>query len=156
MLKGGASQNTQEINASTTEEASGKQLKFISDLGINVESKLTKYEAKMLIQEGLKKRAEEKSDKTTDETEDKKEKTNIEIHEETTDALAKAYSDKVNTPQKQVKQVPCGEAVKDSSSSESKPSPDNVGAGKSPSDTMNEFINEKEGEEEFGEDGSYL
>ena len=119
-----------EINASTTEEASEKQIKFLKDLGMKVEGKLTKFEAKMLIKEGLKKREKEKNDKMTKKTEDK---SDIEILEETTDKLAKACSDKVNIPQQKTK-------------------PNNADS-KSPSDTMDEFIKE---EEEKTEEETYL
>jgi hypothetical protein len=67
----GASQNaplpsqTEKINASKTENASPKQLKFIRDLGIDVDSDISKFEAKMLIKEGLDKRDGIKNDDTT-------------------------------------------------------------------------------------------
>lgn len=53
------------INASTTQNASTKQIKFLKDLGITIERQLTKHEAKMLIKEGLEKRDIEKNDNTT-------------------------------------------------------------------------------------------
>ena len=116
----------EQIAKILTEAAIG----FLKDLGMKVEGKLTKFEAKMLIKEGLKKREKEKNDKMTKKTEDK---SDIEILEETTDKLAKACSDKVNIPQQKTK-------------------PNNADS-KSPSDTMDEFIKE---EEEKTEEETYL
>ena len=59
-----------DIRASPTQEASEKQIKYIKDLGINIEGKITKLEAKKLIEEGLKRK--NKNDNTTPKPKDTK------------------------------------------------------------------------------------